>query len=163
MKNDSPWTSDPDPMRLEPEIAENWSHWSVVIGTAALQRLERLQSGFEQMTAAVLGSADGLHVCSLGLDEDDAWHLAAMNSSLFGVARAESEVLSGGTEVALHTIVTMTIGSTQTAVLGMAAAPFGQLLLAISARDVHLGRLLLEARTAATDIVEIFRSTPITR
>lgn len=148
-----------DPMHLHPSIAAAWDVWSVVIAQTALRRLEQVRETFPELSAAVLSSADGMHVCSLGVDVDDAERLAAMNSSLFGVARAESQIMVEDTDPAARTIVTITIGNVQTAVLGLVVEPFGQLLLGISAQDVQLGTLMLTARSAASEIATLLGET----
>lgn len=140
---------------MHPDIAAAWDTWSVVIGQTALHRLEQVQEEFPQMSAAVLSSADGMHVCSIGMDEDDAGRLSALNSSLFGVARAEAQVMEDSSDPALRTIVTITFGEAQTAVLGFVVEPFGQLLLAVSARGTQLGHVMVTARSAASEIAEL--------
>lgn len=152
-----------DPTQLHPMIAADWDTWSAVIGRTALRRLEQVHADFAEIRAAVLSTADGLHVCSLGVDGDDAGRLAAMNSSMFGVARAESEILADGREPGLRTIVTMTIADMQTAVLGFVVPPFGQLLLAMSAQDVPLGSLMVTTRSAASEIARLLGETSVMR
>lgn len=148
-------TAELDSLHLHPSIAADWDVWSIVIAQTAARRLEQVRESFPEMSAAVLASADGMHVCSLGVDVDDAERLAAMNSSLFGVARAEAQIMVADTDPAARTVVTITIGNVQTAVLGLIVEPFGQLLLAISAQDVRLGTLMITARTAATEIATL--------
>lgn len=141
----------PDPSRMHPEIAGDWPLWSSVVASAAHARLEALQERFPELTAAVLSTADGLHIASLGVDEEIGDRLAAMNGSLFGIARAEAEVIGGGVP-SLSAVVSVTIGDRQVALLSFVLEPFGQLLFSVAAKEVQLGTVIVQARTAATDL-----------
>lgn len=138
---------------MHPEIAGDWPLWSEVVARTALARLRGLRQRFPELTSAVLATADGLHIASLGVDDEGGDRLAAMNASLFGVARAEAEVISGGVVPSLKAVVSVTIGDRQAALLSFVLEPFGQLLLSVSAKDVQLGTVIVQARTAATDLV----------
>lgn len=147
-----------DPTRMHPSISNSWDLWSSVVGRTATTRLEAMQERFAEISGAVLSTVDGLHICSLGVDDEAAGRLAAMNSSLYGVARAESDVLSGqpldAEDAAAKTTVSITTAGGTTALLAFIVPPFGQLLLAVSARDVALGTLMVQVRTTADDIAD---------
>lgn len=141
-----------DRSRMHPQIAGDWPLWSRVVSGSALARLAALQERFPELTTAVLSTADGLHIASHGVDDELGDRLAAMNASLFGVARAEAEVISGGEVPGLSAIVSMLIGDRQVALLSFVLEPFGQLLLAVAAQDVQLGTVIVQTKAAAADL-----------
>lgn len=138
---------------MHPDVARNWAVWSRIVGASALTRLREFERRFPEMTTAVLASADGMPIASVGADHEVSERLAAMNSSLFGVARAEAEVISGGEEPSLSAVVSVTIGESQVAVLSFILAPYGQLLLSVSATGVQLGTVIVQARAAAYELI----------
>lgn len=139
-------------IRMHPDIAGDWPLWSKVVGSTARARLLAVQERFPEMTAAVLATADGLLIASIGVDEETGDRLAAMNGSLFGVARAKAEVIAGDEISSVKAVVSVTIGDRQTSLLSFVLDPFGQLLLSISAKDVQLGTVIVQARSAAADL-----------
>ncbi|CAI7632345.1 unnamed protein product [Penicillium discolor] len=143
----------PDPSRMHPDVAGNWALWSRIVGPSAQARLQQLEERFPELTTAVLGTADGLHIASLGVDPDGGEQLAAMNGSLFGVARAEAEIIAGGTEPTLSAIVSLSIGENQMALLSFILAPYGQLLLSVSASSSQLGTVIVHARSTAYELL----------
>lgn len=138
---------------MHPEIAADWALWSGVVNQAALTRLRSLEERFPELTTAVLSTADGLHIASVGTTGDTGDRLAAMNGSLFGVARAEAEIISGGKEPSLSAVVSVTIGQSQLSLLSFVLAPYGQLLLSVSATGVQLGTVIVQARSAAYELI----------
>lgn len=138
---------------MHPEIAEHWALWSSVVSQAALTRLRHLQERFPELTTAVLSTADGLHIASVGTGEETGERLAAINGSLFGVARAEAEIISGGTEPSLSAVVSLSIGQSQLSLLSFVLAPYGQLLLSVSAAGVQVGTVIVQARSAAYELI----------
>ncbi|MDF2559775.1 MAG: hypothetical protein K0R99_1221 [Microbacterium sp.] len=146
-------TSGRDPVLMHPEIAAHWALWSSVVSRAALSRLRHLQERFPELTTAVLSTADGLHIASVGTSEETGERLAAINGSLFGVARAEAEIISGGTEPSLSAVVSVSIGQSQLSLLSFVLAPYGQLLLSVSAAGVQVGTVIVQARSAAYELI----------
>lgn len=139
-------------IQMHPDIAGDWPLWSKVVGSTAKARLLSLRDRFPEMTAAVLATADGLLIASIGVDDETGDRLAAMNGSLFGVARAEVEVIAGDGISSVKAVVSVTIGDRQTSLLSFVLDPFGQLLLSVSAKDVQLGTVIVQARSAAMDL-----------
>jgi len=138
---------------MHPDVAANWTLWSSVVSQAALTRLRHLAERFPELTTAVLSTADGLHITSVGTRGETGDRLAAMNGSLFGVARAEAEIISGGTEPSLSAVVSVSIGENQLSLLSFILAPYGQLLLSVSARGVQVGTVIVQARSAAYELI----------
>lgn len=161
-------------LRMHPSIAQSWSLWSPIVGRTATTRLEALWKEFPEMTSAIVATSDGLHICSLGLSMDDAGRLAALNSSMFSVAAAETRIMAGAVPASrerpreqsetekqgavARTSVAISSGSTRTAVFGFVVEPFGQLLLGMSAQDIPLGTLMVRTRSAAQQISDALGS-----
>lgn len=141
-----------DPARMADEIAGDWPLWSGIVERAAVARMESLKRRFPELTSAVLSTADGMHIASIGVDEMVGDRLAAMNASLFGVARAEAAVIAESAVPSLSAVVSVTIGDRQAALLSFVLEPFGQLLFSVSATSVQLGTIIVHARTAAADL-----------
>ena len=142
-----------DAVRMHPELSTNWALWSGVVSQAALTRLRHLEARFPELTTAVLSTADGLLIAAVGASGETGDRLAAMNGSLFGVARAEAEIISGGKEPSLSAVVSVSIGQSQLSLLSFILAPYGQLLLSVSASDVQLGTVMVQARSAAYELI----------
>ena len=142
-----------DPARMHPDIAGNWTLWSGIVNQSAIIRLEQLRGRFPELTSAVLGTADGLHIASIGIEAESGDQLAAMNSSLFRVARAEADIISGGTEPTLSAIVSLSVEESQMALLSFILAPYGQLLLSVSATESQLGAVIVHARSTAYELL----------
>ena len=138
---------------MHPELAANWALWSGVVSQAAATRLRHLEARFPELTTAVLSTADGLHIASVGVPGDAGDRLSAMNASLFGVARAEAEVVTGGSEPSLSAVVSVSIGQSQLSLLSFILAPYGQLLLSVSAHAVQVGTVIVQARSAAYELI----------
>lgn len=149
-KDSTPGT---DPALMHPDLAADWTLWSGVVGQAAATRLRHLEERFPEMTAAVLSTADGLQIASVGVVRETGDRLAAMNGSLFGVARAEAEIISGGGAPSLSAVVSVSIAESQTSLLSFILAPYGQLLLSVSATGVQIGTVIVQARSAAYELI----------
>lgn len=143
----------PDTLLMHPDLAADWALWSAVVSQAALTRLRHLEERFPDLTTAVLSTADGHHIASVGVLTETGERLAAMNASLFGVARAEAEILSAGTEPSLSAVVSVSIGQSRLSLLSFILAPYGQLLLSVSASGVQLGTVIVQARSAASELI----------
>lgn len=142
-----------DALLMHPDLAADWALWSTVVSQAALTRLHHLEERFPELTTAVLSTADGHHIASVGVPAEAGERLAAMNASLFGVARAEAEILSGGTEPSLSAVVSVSVGPSRLSLLSFILAPYGQLLLSVSASGVQLGTVIVQARSAASELL----------
>lgn len=142
-----------DGVLMHPDLAANWALWSGVVSQAALTRLRHLEELFPELTTAVLSTADGLHIASVGTLAETGDRLAAMNGSLFAVARAEAEIISRGTEPSLSAVVSVSIGQSQLSLLSFILAPYGQLLLSVSAKGVQVGTVIVQARSAAYELI----------
>ncbi|MBW3086224.1 hypothetical protein KEM60_02435 [Austwickia sp. TVS 96-490-7B] len=133
-------------------IAADWELWSTIIGKTALPRLEQLQANLPTMISAILSTADGLNLCSLGIAPEDVGRLAALNSSLFAVSSAQTEIIQGDEAAPNRTLVHLTSGETHIVMVSLVQEPLGHLLLSVSARDVQLGTVAVNVRNAADDI-----------
>lgn len=151
----SAWTQDDDShqeVAMHEGIAAEWELWSTIIGKTALPRLEQLREHLPTMISAILSTADGLNLCSLGIPPEDVGRLAALNSSLFAVSSAQTEIVQGDEAAPNRTLVHLTTGDTHIVMVSLVQQPLGHLLLSVSAKDVQLATVAINVRNAADDI-----------
>lgn len=132
------------------------------LAAAALPYMSRMRHQVPGIYAVVLGTGDGIHVCSIGLNDAlDAARISALNSSMFGTAGAQAAVIDplrdpneekGENRDA---IVSVSLPNNEVIALAKVAhAPVGHLVLAVFARDVQLGMVVHHARTSAQALSE---------
>lgn len=143
---------DVDALVMHEGIAAEWELWSMIIGRTALPRLERIADDLPTMTSAMLSTADGLNLCSLGVAEDDVGRLAALNSSLFAVSSAQADIVSHQGVAAGQAMVSISSGHGHLVLVSFVQPPLGHLLLAVSAEDVQLGTMVVLIRRSAEEI-----------
>ena len=104
----------------------------------------------------VLGTGDGIHVCSIGLkDSLDAARITALNSSMLGVSSAQAMVIDPLKNEDQDTIVTVAMpGDEFIALAKIEHAPVGHLVLSLFARDTQLGMVVHQTRQAADALAE---------
>lgn len=146
--------SDAEEVTLDPEIAEHWELWSRVIGTMALPRLQQLQREFPEIRSAMLCTADGMNLRSLGVPQADVGRLAALNSSMYAVASSQAEIVSSGAASPQQAMVSLSTGHGHVVLASFVQPPLGQLPLSVSADTAQLGFLVVRAREAAVGIQE---------
>ena len=115
---------------------------------ACLPLMSDLRTKIPDIHSVVLGTGDGLHVCSIGLrDGLDASRITALNSSMFGVAAAHANVIDPilGHEHNTSVIVDLP-GANLMALARIEHKPIGHLVLGIFARDIQMGLLTHHAR-----------------
>lgn len=133
------------------EIARDWATWSRTLGLIALPHLERLAEEIPSLTTAMLCTGDGLNIAALGVDDASIGRLAALSSSVFGVAGAHREVIDGP-GAAGSTMVNIAGERSQTVLLRFDVALVGPLLLVLAAEDVGLGILIVAARSTSAEL-----------
>lgn len=133
----APGGAAPDPTLMGPAIARDWTLWSLLVGRTSMTRIESAAAAVPELTSAILATADGLRICSLGL-EDEAQVLDAEHG--------------GGLSRMFGPVVSLTVGDAHTVVHSLVVPPCGQLLLGVSARAVQLGTLMVTARQAAREV-----------
>ncbi len=139
---------------MDAEIAASWELWSEQIGRALLPVLQRLQKAMPTLTSAMICTADGFNLCTLGVDESEVGKLSAMTSSLHSIADAVSSTVHEGESGPLD-MVNLTNGSSTTVGLAIRNLIVGQLLLWVTAKDETLGVLLMRSKVAAEGVREI--------
>lgn len=78
------------------------------LASAALPYMSRMRHNVPGIHAVVLGTGDGIHVCSIGLkDSLDAARITALNSSMLGVSSAQAMVIDPLKNEDQDTIVTV--------------------------------------------------------
>ena len=123
------------------------------IARAALPYLSTIREEVSGVRAIVLGTGDGIHVCSLGMGgPEDAARLSALNSSMFGVAGAQVQLMGHPDSVGGETVVAVTMPGEILIVVSIVYEPVGNLLLCVSAEDTQLGMVIHQTRQAADEL-----------
>lgn len=133
---------------LNEEIAADWATWSRSLGMIALPHLRRLAEEVPELTAGMVCSGDGLNLAAIGVDSGLTGRLAALSSSLFGVAGAHRQVTSGNEDDG-STMVNIAGDHQQAVLLRMEVKNVGQLVVVAAAEDVTLGVLVVAVRNTA--------------
>nr|VDG64145.1 Uncharacterised protein [Streptococcus thermophilus] len=113
------------------------------LAKACLPLMSNLRNEVPGVHSVVLGTGDGLHVCSIGLkDGIDASRITALNSSMFGVAAAQAKVIDPvlGDEHSTSVLVELP-GENLMALVKIEHEPIGHLVMGIFANDTQLGML----------------------
>ncbi|MDO5670454.1 MAG: hypothetical protein Q4G50_10650 [Corynebacterium sp.] len=126
------------------------------LAAAALPYMSRMRHHVPGIHAVVLGTGDGIHVCSVGLDDAlDAARITALNSSMLGVSSAQAQVIDPLKEEDRDTIVTVAMpGDEYMSLAKIEHAPVGHLVLSLFARDTQLGMVVHQTRQAAASLTE---------
>lgn len=139
-------------------IAADWATWSRSLGMISLPYLQRLADDVPELTTAMICSGDGLNLAALGVDGELTGRLAALSSSLFGVAGAHREV-TNGEHADSSTMVNIAGEHTQSVLLRMDVDNVGQLVLVAVAEDVTLGLLVVAVRNTADTLRRFLEGT----
>jgi predicted regulator of Ras-like GTPase activity (Roadblock/LC7/MglB family) len=150
----SPRASEPDGTEMDADIAAYWGLWSEQIGRALLPTLHQLAESLPRFTSAMICTADGFNLCTLGVDEPQVSRLSAMTSSLHSIADAMSSSVHDGDREPLD-VVSLTNGASTTVVIAIRHLIIGQLLLWVTAEDTTLGVMLMRAKVAAGGVREV--------
>lgn len=121
------------------------------LAKACLPMMSNLRNEIPGVQSVVLGTGDGLHVCSIGLkDGIDASRITALNSSMFGVAAAQAKVIDPvlGDEHSTSVLVELP-GDNLMALVKIEHEPIGHLVMGIFASDTQLGMLTHHSRSFA--------------
>lgn len=125
------------------------------LAQAAMPILSNIFEALEGARSIVLGTGDGLHICSMGLSNSvEGAQLAALNASMAGVSAAQSVLLGHKDDDGAGTIVAMTLPDEN---LVIASVPFPEvhdLLLGVSAKDAQIGVVIQQTRKAAKRLSE---------
>jgi predicted regulator of Ras-like GTPase activity (Roadblock/LC7/MglB family) len=143
----------PSHTEMDEEIAADWGLWSEQIGRALAPVLKKLADSLPTFSSAMICTADGFNLCTLGVDENQVTRLSAMTSSLHSIADAVSSSVHEG-EGRLDQ-VSLTNGNSTTVVLAVRDLIVGPLLMWVTATDQTLGVLLMRARVAAEGIRDV--------
>ena len=139
---------------LDEDIAAHWDLWSAQIGRALMPTLRELAESIKGFKSAMICTADGFNLCTLGLDESGVRRLAALTSSMHSIADAVTEAVHDDEDRKLDRI-TLTDGNATTVVLAVRNLIVGELLLWVTAESETLGALLVRADRAAAGIRQI--------
>ncbi len=110
--------------------------------------LTRLAAELPTLSSALVCSSDGRVLAAYGLTTDEATRLSVLTSSLHAMSTATTQAHHDRSVD--H--VTLASGSAHTVVLTVPSAAAGHPLVALTADDVSLGRMLLQARKTADGV-----------
>lgn len=125
------------------------------LARAAMPYLSRIRADNAGVYSILLGTGDGLHICSLGLaTPEDAAAMAALNSSMLGVADSQVRLLDPDADAnsTADAVVSVTLPDGVLVLSSIVYPPLDHLVLAVSAQDTQLGVVIHEAREASRQL-----------
>lgn len=145
---------------MSTEIAQDWDMWSVQIGTAMLPYLEQLSGQLTQGAAVMACTSDGFNLCAVGLDDTQVQRLSALASSLLSVAGASADVLLDESSDDGHPgrsldAVSLAYAGQQGVLIVVRSLIIGSVVLFVTAPEMTLGFLLVQARATAEKIAQL--------
>lgn len=164
--------SAPEPVSAAEPVSMSDGEWTAQIGRhrrvrgaefstsdlahACLPLMQDLREQVPGVNSVVLGTGDGMHVCSIGLrDSLDASRITALNSSMFGVAAAHAKIIDPilGSEHNTSVIVELP-GDNLMALTKIEHEPIGHLVMGIFASSTQMGMLAHHARSFSASLSE---------
>ncbi len=136
---------------LDDDIAAHWDMWSTQIGRALMPTLRELRQTIKGFSCAMICTADGFNLCTLGVDESGVLRLAALTSSMHSIADAVTQAVHGEEDRRLD-LLTLTDQNSTIVVLAIRDLIVGKLLLWVATEDETLGALLVRSQRAASQV-----------
>ncbi len=141
---------------LDADIAAHWDLWSAQIGRALMPTLRELSTTIKGFSCAMICTADGFNLCTLGVDEAGVLRLAALTSSMHSMADAVTQAVHGEEDRRLD-VLTLTDQTSTIVVLAIRDLIVGKLLLWVATEDETLGALLVRSRQAAAQVTRLLQ------
>lgn len=141
---------------LDDDIAAHWDLWSTQIGRALMPTLRELRATIKGFSCAMICTADGFNLCTLGVDEAGVLRLAALTSSMHSIADAVTQAVHGEEDRRLD-LLTLTDQNSTIVVLAIRDLIVGKLLLWVATEDETLGALLVHSQRAASRVRELLQ------
>lgn len=144
-------------MGVDAEIAENWGLWSAHIGRMLVPTLHGLNNDLKGFRSAMICTADGFNLCTVGVDETGVLRLSALISSMHSTADAVTQAVheQGDRQIDL---LTLTDHDSTVVVLAIRGFALGKLLLWVAAEDETLGVILVHAQRASARVRQHFEA-----
>ncbi len=136
---------------LDEDIAAHWDLWSAQIGRALMPTLRELSGSVRGFSCAMICTADGFNLCTLGVDESGVLRLAALTSSMHSMADAVTQAVHADQDRRLD-LLTLTDQTSTIVVLAIRDLIVGKLLLWVATEEATLGALLVRSRLAASQV-----------
>jgi predicted regulator of Ras-like GTPase activity (Roadblock/LC7/MglB family) len=139
---------------------------SMAMGKRAIPAMDRLAERLPQLRCAVLCTADGFNVCSIGVNEQQLGKMAALTGSLFTMGAATLASLDDDTSnvtsirrASPGELGVLTLEASGCIIVAVQVPHATQtLVLLIAAQHTALGVLHLRARQSAEELGELFGS-----
>ncbi len=132
-------------------IAADWDRRSIEMGQRLLPTLRELSGNVKGFTCAMICTADGINLCTLGIDDAGVSRLSALTSSMHSAADAVTQAVHGDAERRLD-LLTLTDQAATIVVLAVRDLSLGKLLLWVATQEETMGALLVHSRRAAAQI-----------
>lgn len=126
------------------------------LAAAVMPILSYLRNQYPVINYMILGTGDGLHVCSLGFSRtEDASSMAALNASMLGISKAQGQLLDPLYEEDIDTVVTIQMpGDKFLAMAKVEHAPVGHLVIGFCASSIQLGMVVRHVQDVAERITK---------
>lgn len=135
------------------EHSADWRVRSRSLGGSVAPVISALVHEVPQVRAALVCSADGHNLCTVGVDATDVGRLSALTSTLVAAATAvQDAVTTSGTDADAMT-VHVSAGDQHTALRAVDVPGHGRFVLGVHAEEMSLGTLLVQVRTTCEAVL----------
>lgn len=127
---------------------QNWNMTSAV-GKIVLPFMSSLAEKLPKMLGAVLCTADGFNICSIGLDDMDVGKMASLTSSMCSMGNAVVGTLAENVKELNNEQkkeVLLTIDNYQVAIVEVKHPNMDNLVLLVAVKDTQTGVLFMNIR-----------------
>ena len=137
---------------------KNYQHWQMTsaIGKFVLPIMSSLSDKLPNMLGAVLCTADGFNVCSIGLDEMDVGKMASLSSSMFSIGNSVVGTLADSVESLSKNQkkeLLLTIDTMQVAIVEVEHCKMDNLVLLVAVDNTATGIVFMTIRKVV-DVLE---------
>lgn len=125
------------------------------IGNLVIDDIKDLQTRLAGLSGAILTTADGFNICSLGIDSQDVGKGASLTSTMFSLTQAITEtILENASQVAEEEKqeVVISLGNMQIVALQVQHPSLDSLVFLVAAKDTMVGLLLANVRLVVSKI-----------
>lgn len=127
-------------------------------GTKAAPIMGELPKKLSELVSAMLCTPEGFNICAIGFEDKHIAKMAAVSSSLYGMAKSVLDAFSGKKDGSMDTI---TIHSDDLDILGkkIELANTKELILIVATRNTQPGLQLYASRFVETELQKIFSNS----
>lgn len=125
------------------------------IGNFVIDDMKELQTRLPGLSGAILASADGFNICSLGMESNSVGKGASLTSTMFSLTQAITETILDNAKKAMEDEkqeVLISLGNMQIVALQIKHPTLENLILLVAAQDTMVGLLLANVRLVVDKI-----------